>query len=69
MKRIVLWIIKVYQTGISPYFPRRCRFEPTCSQYAYESVTKYGVLKGGFLAFKRILRCNPFSKGGYDPVP
>ena len=62
--------IKFYQKFISPMLGRgKCRFYPTCSNYALESVKKYGAIKGGFLAVKRILRCNPFCKGGYDPVP
>jgi putative membrane protein insertion efficiency factor len=70
MKRIVLLLIQFYRTCISPYTPRTCRYTPTCSQYALEAVTKYGALKGGFLALKRILRCHPFSKHDlYDPVP
>ena len=69
MKQIFLKLIKFYQKGISPFFPARCRYEPTCSQYAVEAIEKYGALKGGYLALRRILRCNPFSKGGYDPVP
>lgn len=69
MKRVLLWLIRAYQRGISPYFPATCRFTPTCSQYAYEAVAKYGALKGGWLTFRRILRCHPFCKGGYDPVP
>jgi len=69
LKRVLLWLIRAYQRGISPYFPATCRFTPTCSQYAYEAVAKYGALKGGWLAFRRILRCHPFCKGGYDPVP
>ena len=60
----------VYQRYISPGFPRRCRFSPTCSQYAFEAIEKYGAIKGGWLAIKRLLRCNPFYKGDYfDPVP
>ena len=55
--------------GISPYRPPCCNYTPTCSQYALEAIEKYGALKGGYLAFRRILRCNPFHKGGYDPVP
>ena len=50
-------------------FPPACRFTPTCSQYALEAITEYGALKGGFMALKRLLRCNPFNPGGYDPVP
>ena len=69
MKRALLKAIRFYQTAVSPLFPPRCRFIPTCSQYALEAVEKYGAWKGGWLAFKRILRCNPFHKGGYDPVP
>ena len=62
-------VVKFYQLCISPFTPPSCRFTPTCSQYAIEAIEKYGVLKGGLLAAWRILRCNPFSKGGYDPVP
>ena len=70
MKKLFLLLIRFYQTAISPYFPARCRFRPTCSAYAYEAVSKYGALKGGWLALKRILRCHPFYKGDlYDPVP
>lgn len=69
MKRVLLALIKFYKQAISPYLPDACRFTPTCSEYAREAITKYGVLKGGFLSVKRILRCNPFCKGGYDPVP
>ena len=70
MKKILLALIRFYKQAISPYTPASCRFEPTCSQYAYEAITKYGVLKGGWLAFYRLLRCNPFNKQDpYDPVP
>ncbi|MEG1621525.1 MAG: membrane protein insertion efficiency factor YidD [Oscillospiraceae bacterium] len=69
MKTIFLWIIKFYQKFISPYKPSCCRFYPTCSCYAYKAISKYGAFRGGLLAVKRILRCNPFFKGGYDPVP
>ncbi len=70
MKRLLLLLIQFYQTSISPLFPPRCRFSPTCSQYAREAIEKYGAAKGGWLAFKRLLRCNPFYKGDYfDPVP
>ena len=68
MKAILLKLIRFYQQAISPFFPARCRYIPTCSQYAMEAIEKYGALKGGWMAFKRILRCNPFHKGGYDPV-
>lgn len=70
MKRFLLWLIGVYRRQISPAMAPRCRYIPTCSQYALEAITKYGACKGGFLAVKRILRCHPFAKGGpYDPVP
>ena len=70
MTRVLLKIIRFYQRCISPAFPARCRFSPTCSQYAYEAVAKYGVWKGGRLALRRLIRCNPFYKGDYfDPVP
>lgn len=69
MKRFLLWLIRLYQKYISPLFPPCCRFTPTCSRYAIEAITKYGAFKGTLLAVWRILRCNPFSKGGYDPVP
>ncbi|MBN2090522.1 membrane protein insertion efficiency factor YidD [candidate division KSB1 bacterium] len=61
-------LIKFYQIFISPFFPPACRFYPTCSCYAIQAIEKYGVIKGFFLAIYRILRCNPFNKGGYDPV-
>lgn len=70
MKRLFLLLISFYQRCISPYTPAACRFTPTCSQYAYEAITKYGAIKGGYLAIRRLLRCNPFYKGDtYDPVP
>jgi len=62
-------IIKFYQLAISVHLPRCCRYYPTCSAYAYEAVSKYGILRGGWLAVKRILRCHPLHHGGYDPVP
>ena len=63
-------MIEIYRHHISPYKGGACcRFIPTCSQYAYEAISKYGCIKGGLLAVWRILRCNPFCKGGYDPVP
>ena len=70
MKKVFLLLIRFYQTAVSPYFPARCRFRPTCSAYAYEAVSKYGALKGGWLALRRLLRCHPFYRGDYfDPVP
>ena len=69
MKRILLAMVRFYRNAISPLRPPCCRFVPTCSQYALEAIEKYGALKGGWLAFRRVLRCNPFHKGGYDPVP
>ena len=61
--------VRFYQFCISPLLPNSCRYTPTCSQYALEAIEKYGALKGGWMALRRILRCNPFHKGGYDPVP
>lgn len=70
MKKLLLGFIRFYRRSVSPYFPARCRFIPTCSAYAYEAINKYGAVKGGFLALKRLLRCHPFYKGDvYDPVP
>ncbi|HRT37595.1 MAG TPA: membrane protein insertion efficiency factor YidD [Caldisericia bacterium] len=69
MKKLILILIKFYQKFISPMFPPSCRYTPTCSQYTLEAVEKYGSIKGLFLGFKRILRCNPFFPGGEDPVP
>ena len=70
MKKLLLSLIRFYQKHVSPAFPARCRYYPTCSRYAYEAITKYGAIKGGWLALKRFLRCHPFHKGNYfDPVP
>lgn len=69
MKRVFLKLIRFYQRHISAHTPPACRFQPTCSQYAYTAIERFGVLKGGWLALWRLLRCNPFCKGGYDPVP
>ena len=70
MKKLFLALIRFYRRNISPYTPASCRFQPTCSAYAYEAITKYGALKGGWLALNRLLRCHPFYKGDpYDPVP
>lgn len=70
MKQLFLALIRFYQRHISPATPPSCRFTPTCSHYAYEAIQKYGAIKGGFLALRRLLRCHPFYKGDYyDPVP
>ena len=68
-KFIVLGLIHFYQRVISPMFPPSCRFVPTCSEYTYQAVQKYGVIRGLWLGINRLLRCHPFSPGGYDPVP
>ena len=70
MKKFLLILIRFYQRNISPAFPARCRFRPTCSAYALEAIEKYGAARGGFLALRRILKCHPFYQGDiYDPVP
>lgn len=70
MKKIILFLIRFYQKCISPMCPGKCRFLPSCSRYAYEAINKYGALKGGWLALKRLLRCHPFNHDHwYDPVP
>ncbi|MBO5008879.1 MAG: membrane protein insertion efficiency factor YidD [Clostridia bacterium] len=68
MKKILIWIIKFYRKRISPLKKPCCRFYPTCSDYALQAVTKYGALKGSYLALRRIIRCHPFNEGGYDPL-
>jgi len=68
MKRIGIFFVRCYQVCLSPLIPPCCRFEPTCSNYAIEAFRKKGFLRGALLAAWRILRCNPWSKGGYDPV-
>lgn len=65
----LLLLIRFYQKAVSPLFPPSCRYVPSCSAYAYEAVERFGVVRGLFLAVKRILRCHPFHAGGYDPVP
>lgn len=69
MKKILIGLIKFYRKNISPMKRTKCPYFPSCSEYGLEAIQKHGVIKGGFLAIWRILRCNPFSKGGYDPVP
>lgn len=68
-RRVLLFWIRGYQRVISPLLPPSCRYIPTCSQYAVEAVGRYGAVRGGWLAVKRILRCHPLHAGGYDPVP
>ena len=69
-RRVLLFLIKVYKQTFSKTLPpNTCRFYPTCSRYGYQAIYKYGALKGGWMAVKRIVRCNPFNEGGIDPVP
>ncbi|MDR0272659.1 MAG: membrane protein insertion efficiency factor YidD [Clostridiales bacterium] len=69
MKKILLASLKFYKRYISPFMGQNCRFFPSCSEYMYEAVQRYGAARGFWLGIKRLLRCQPFSKGGYDPVP
>jgi len=69
MKRILLWLIRFYRRQISPATPPRCRYIPTCSEYAQTAIQRFGAARGGQMALRRVLRCHPWSKGGYDPVP
>jgi len=69
MKKILIYLIKLYRKYLSPMKRVKCPYCPTCSQYGLEAITKHGAVKGGLLTVWRIARCNPFSKGGYDPVP
>ncbi|MFH2134271.1 MAG: membrane protein insertion efficiency factor YidD [Pseudomonadota bacterium] len=69
MKSLFLLLVRGYKYLISPFLPPSCRFHPSCSQYAEEAIVKYGALKGAWLSAKRILRCNPWNAGGFDPVP
>ena len=73
VRKVFAWpaliLIRFYKICISPYLGSHCRYTPTCSQYAYEAITKYGILKGGWLALRRLLRCHPWGGSGYDPVP
>ncbi|MGI9542767.1 MAG: membrane protein insertion efficiency factor YidD [Cyclobacteriaceae bacterium] len=68
-RKILVFPILLYQAIISPWLPASCRFQPTCSQYAKESILKHGILKGGWLAIRRIGKCHPWGGQGYDPVP
>jgi putative membrane protein insertion efficiency factor len=69
MKYLVIDLLKLYKTFLSPFLPPSCRFTPTCSEYAMQAVEKHGALKGTWMAFKRLMRCQPFCAGGHDPVP
>ena len=69
MKSVLLGVIRLYQMTLSRVLPPTCRFEPSCSQYGYEAISRYGAWRGGWLAVKRLARCHPLNSGGYDPVP
>ncbi|TVP44365.1 MAG: membrane protein insertion efficiency factor YidD [Gemmatimonadales bacterium] len=69
LRRIALGLIRFYQLAISPLTPASCRFHPTCSSYAHEAISRFGLLRGGWLFLRRFARCNPFGGKGYDPVP
>ena len=69
MTQLAMGLIKLYQNTVSKVLPPVCRFQPTCSQYAFEAIKRHGFIRGSWLAAKRLARCNPFSEGGYDPVP
>jgi len=66
---IALLSIRFYKKAISPFLPSACRFHPTCSEYTYQAIERYGFLRGSWLGIRRIVRCNPFNAGGFDPVP
>ena len=68
-KLLIINLIKIYQRLVSPFFPSSCKFSPSCSKYGIEAINKHGAIKGLILTVKRILKCNPWSKGGYDPIP
>ena len=69
MKYLLMGLIRLYQLTFSRVLPPSCRFTPTCSVYSYQAVEKYGAIRGGWMAIKRIVRCNPLNPGGHDPVP
>lgn len=69
MKQLALFLLRVYKRFVSAVLPPSCRFTPSCSEYTYEAIDRYGFIKGGWAGIKRIIRCNPFNPGGYDPVP
>ena len=66
---LALGLIRVYQKAVSPLFPPSCRFTPTCSNYSFTAIERHGIIRGGWLAVRRIARCHPWNPGGYDPVP
>jgi putative membrane protein insertion efficiency factor len=68
MKRFLLILIRIYQNTVSPFFPSSCRFYPTCSEYSYRAITKYGIIKGIWYSLIRLSKCHPFHEGGIDPV-
>jgi len=68
-QRIALWLIRFYQSFVSPLLGSNCRYYPSCSQYTYEAIAKYGVARGGWMGMRRIGRCHPWHAGGFDPVP
>lgn len=68
MKKVIIWLIEKYQNHISPHLGKHCKYYPTCSEYTKQAIEKYGTVKGSFYGIKRILKCNPFSQGGYDPL-
>lgn len=69
VKQLFLALIRFYRRWISPALPPSCRFYPSCSEYTYQAIEKYGTLRGGWMGVRRIVRCNPWNPGGYDPVP
>lgn len=69
MKKLLLAALRFYKSQISPALPSACRYSPTCSEYAMQAVERYGAVRGSLLAIRRVLSCNPFARGGYDPVP
>jgi putative membrane protein insertion efficiency factor len=69
MQHPLIYLLKAYKSGISPFLPFACRFQPTCSDYAQEAVRRHGAFRGGLLALRRLLRCHPWGAGGFDPVP